>query len=327
MLVSVVIPNYNLAPYLRLAVESALAQSYHPLEVVVVDDGSTDDSPATIADLVDAGRVRLVRRENGGVAAARNTGVAHSAGDYLLFLDSDDTIAPTLVERLAALVDATDPYIIAYCSFMKIDVAGAPLTSNNAGWPVRRAQEANLLPQLLVRNYIQLNGVLLSRRLLHAIGGFDPRHLCEDYDLLLRLFCAGARARFLDEPLACYRQRPGSLSTDRAAMEASAAAVRREVVERYPREVNAAVLALVEEVEWIGCRAEEWYVATERSVEEYVRSLREVLAARERELEEAKAYIAALEASRREAETYARALEAELRVARVGSGQGDDADA
>src|SRR4051794_10354756 len=86
--VSVIVPAYNYERYLSLAIESALAQTHSPLEVIVVDDGSTDDTPRVLAAYGD--RIRAIRQPNQGAGAARNTGIAASRGDYLAFLDSDD---------------------------------------------------------------------------------------------------------------------------------------------------------------------------------------------------------------------------------------------
>src|SRR5205085_8851297 len=91
-LVSIVVTNYNYARYLERAVDSALRQTYRPLEVIVVDDGSTDESRTVIAGYGD--RVRPVLRSNGGNAAAYNSGFAASRGDILLFLDADDALYP-----------------------------------------------------------------------------------------------------------------------------------------------------------------------------------------------------------------------------------------
>jgi glycosyltransferase involved in cell wall biosynthesis len=241
-LVSIVIPNYNGAPFLRLAVASALAQSYHPLEVVVVDDGSTDDSVATIADLVDAGRVLLVRKENGGVAAARNTGVAHSAGDYLVFLDCDDELAPQMVERLVALVAPDDPAVFAYCDYVNVDVDGRELEDNRPLSAYRTRMEGDLLAQLLVGAFLLPVCVLISRRLLTAAGGFDSRFsAADDYYLWLRASCCGGVARYLSEPLARYRRRPGSQSEDRERMQQLERAVLSAVAAEYPERVAATV--------------------------------------------------------------------------------------
>jgi hypothetical protein len=104
MLVSILINSYNYANYLGAAIDSALAQTWQPLEVVVVDDGSTDDSWSVIERY--GGRIRAIRQSNSGQGAAYNTGFAASRGEWVLFLDSDDVLDPDAVQRFVALAAA-----------------------------------------------------------------------------------------------------------------------------------------------------------------------------------------------------------------------------
>ncbi|MEN9935003.1 MAG: hypothetical protein RLZZ387_1582 [Chloroflexota bacterium] len=317
-LVSIVMPHYNGAPYLRIALESALAQTYRPLEVVMVDDGSTDESLATVADLIDAGRVRLVRQENGGVAAARNACVAHSAGEYLVFLDNDDVLAPTMVERLMTLVDRADPAVFAYCDYVRIDTAGEKLPDSRSLRGARTKMEGNLLAPLLLGAFLLPVCVLMSRQLIAAAGGvrlrFSP---IDDYDLWLCASCHGGVARYLDEPLAFYRQRPGSQSTNQELMLRRERELLRAIAADYPVQVAAAMPDVL--WEFRDSAAQLWRDGAERLAEatQYARSLEEALAARERELSEAARYARSLEVVAREAEAYAVSLEAELRAGRV----------
>jgi len=105
-LITVIVPAYNAAPYLQEAIDSALAQSHRPLEVIVVDDGSDDGTGEVARGYGD--RIRFTRQERGGNGAARNTGVALAAGEYLAFLDADDRYLPTKLERQLEALDA-DP--------------------------------------------------------------------------------------------------------------------------------------------------------------------------------------------------------------------------
>ena len=106
-LVSIIVPAYNQSHYLEAAVQSALAQTYADVEVIVVDDGSTDDTRAVAQRLTDS-RVRYVYQENRGLPAARNTGIRHARGSLLSFLDSDDLFLPDKVRLLLAAMEA-DP--------------------------------------------------------------------------------------------------------------------------------------------------------------------------------------------------------------------------
>ncbi|HET7528413.1 MAG TPA: glycosyltransferase family A protein, partial [Burkholderiaceae bacterium] len=123
MLVSIVVNNYNYARYLREAIDSALAQTWRPLEVVVVDDGSTDDSWALIRSYGD--RVHAVHQANGGQGSAFNTGLASSRGQWVLFLDSDDVLDADAVQRMMQLATADVAKVQGYLRL--IDATGEPL--------------------------------------------------------------------------------------------------------------------------------------------------------------------------------------------------------
>jgi Glycosyl transferase family 2 len=123
MLVSIIINNYNYARYLATAIDSALAQTWHPLEVIVVDDGSTDDSWAVIERYGD--RVHAIRQANGGQGAAYNAGFAASRGEWVLFLDSDDVLDVGAVARM--LSNASDEVVKVQGYLRRIDADGQPL--------------------------------------------------------------------------------------------------------------------------------------------------------------------------------------------------------
>lgn len=119
-MISVIIPVYNAASYLEACLDSVLAQSHTDLEILLINDGSTDESPAICRRYAQAdARIRLIEQENGGVSRARNTGLSHAAGDYITFVDSDDRIAPDYVERLytAACTYGAD---IACCNLLEL---------------------------------------------------------------------------------------------------------------------------------------------------------------------------------------------------------------
>ena len=103
---SVVIPLYNKAPYVKKALESVFAQTFRDFELIVVDDGSTDDSLNVAKEVLDASGIyhQLIHQDNAGVSTARNNGVASSNGDYICFLDADDWWAPNFLERMDWLI-------------------------------------------------------------------------------------------------------------------------------------------------------------------------------------------------------------------------------
>lgn len=175
--VSVVIATWNRSHSVREAIASAQAQTLGDLEVIVVDDGSDDDTGAVLAGITHFDdRVRYVRRERGGVCRARNAGLAEARGDYVAFLDSDNTWRP---EFLSSMVDAMNRG--------QWDLAHAALQMVRDDKITYRAVEGSRA-SLLLGNYIDLNVLLVRRDLLNRIGGFDESlRRAVDYDLILRL--------------------------------------------------------------------------------------------------------------------------------------------
>ena len=128
-LVSVVIDNYNYARYLGEAIDSALGQTYEPVEVIVVDDGSTDGSGAVLDGYGD--RIRAFRRPNGGQASAMNFGLAQARGEVFIMLDADDTLAPDVVERAVRLMAADPSCVRVQWRLETVDPDGRPLGRRN----------------------------------------------------------------------------------------------------------------------------------------------------------------------------------------------------
>lgn len=179
-LVSVVIPCYAQAHYLGDAIDSVLKQTYSPVEVVVVDDGSPDDVGEVAARYSD---VRLVTQSNGGLSAARNVGVSAAQGDYLVFLDADDLLAPAgIAAGMRALLDR-DEAALAFGRHDRFSADGSPVLST---YPVL---EGDAYEALLRGNVIGgIASAVMRREIFDDVGGFDPEiAAAEDYDLYLRI--------------------------------------------------------------------------------------------------------------------------------------------
>jgi len=199
-LVSVVIPAYNQGPFVRDAVLSALEQTYHPREVIVVDDGSTDDTAVQLAPYAE--RVRIIRQENSGLSAARNTGIRHSSGEWIALLDADDVWHRQKLEvQLAAVRGREDVALVGSSRASSLtNLADSPLPSPK-------------IYELIVRDFVLSSrtgpsGALIRRRCLDAVGFFDESlRSVEDRDMWLRL-----AARFpcvlVDSPCWWYRIHP-----------------------------------------------------------------------------------------------------------------------
>lgn len=207
---SVVVPAYEAAAFVASAVESALAQTLAPHEVIVSDDGSTDALAEALAPF--GHRVTLVPGAHGGPAAARNRALLAATGDFVAALDADDAYHPERLEALHALaVHRPDLDIVATDATLEVDGAGAGRFNQSTPFPVDRQREA-----ILRACFVCAPAVRRSR--LIAIGGYDETLWSgEDWDALLRLVLAGSAAGLVDEPLYTYRLRPGSVTSERLA--------------------------------------------------------------------------------------------------------------
>jgi glycosyltransferase involved in cell wall biosynthesis len=208
MKISVVIPAYNAEQYIRTAIESCLSQTYAPIEIIVVDDGSTDGTAAEAESFPSP--VRVVRLpQNMGLSTARNRGVQASTGDWIAFLDADDWFFPDKLEHQRRCAMENEKASLIYTGFRIIAVDG----SETAG---RFFSPCELLPMLRYRNRLNVSSVLMRRDIFDALGGFDPKlRAAEDWDLWLRVAARYSVEVFAaaPEPLVVYRRVPGSLGS------------------------------------------------------------------------------------------------------------------
>jgi glycosyltransferase involved in cell wall biosynthesis len=226
MTLGVVVITYNRTALLAQALESVLRQTRPADALLVVDDGSTESTAALQQRVGDA--VRWHRQENAGPSVARNTGLALSTTDTLLFLDDDDLLEPTALERLEAALVATPDAVLAYCRTRLIAEEGTVLEDL---WPKQDA-EGDVWDLLVQENFICMGAALVRRAALVAENGWlTTMRRNEDWDLWLRLAEKGTFAR-VREPLFSYRIRAGTLSHDRIAMADDAVRVLERQWER-----------------------------------------------------------------------------------------------
>ena len=230
---SVVVPAYNAADTIESALQSVLAQTRDDFEIVVVDDGSSDDT-ASVVHSLDDGRITLVTQENGGTAVALNTAIAESRGALISILGADDLFLPTYLEVMGrTLADAPNAGF-AYCDAWMFDrrlhkVSRATASALQRPPIPTPPDSAAFLRELLRRNFV-FGLATVRRSALDAIGGFRP-HLrnCQDYEIWLRLVANG----FLGVPapglLAVYRRMPGTKTISVSARLVDSATARREV--------------------------------------------------------------------------------------------------
>jgi glycosyltransferase involved in cell wall biosynthesis len=196
-------------------VESALRQTRRAEEVVVVDDGSTDETAEVLAPYGD--RVRLVRQPNRGVASARNTGVAETSGELLAFLDADDEWLPRKLERQVERIEQERDCGLVHCGVEEIDDDGRRLGVRADGI------EGRVAGRLLRFDGASILGggsaALIPRSVFDQVGGFDPElSTSADWDLYYRI-AIGHTVAFVDDVLVRYRVHPGAMHTNIDVME------------------------------------------------------------------------------------------------------------
>jgi glycosyltransferase involved in cell wall biosynthesis len=252
-LVSVVIPAFNAADTIVETLVSVSQQTYRNLDIIVVDDGSTDDtSGLVLAHSRRDSRVRLVRKANGGVASARNEGIRSGRGTFVAFVDADDLWHPTkIAKQMPVLLAGGTAMALVYSPFRVIDTQGHVLTSplrfGANGWVLYRHFHVNLIG----------NGssILVRRDVLDEVGGYDPRlraagaEGCEDLLLQLRI---AARYQFGEVPeyLVGYRRRPDSMSSNVDQMLRSGALAMRIALAECGGLPHLSASAILNRYEW-----------------------------------------------------------------------------
>ncbi|MBD2578570.1 glycosyltransferase [Oscillatoria sp. FACHB-1406] len=218
MAVSVIIPAHNAAATLAETLESLLAQTYPHWEAIVVDDGSKDDTAAIAAQFAARdGRIRTKRQLQAGVCNARNTGILLAQYDWLLFLDSDDWLAPEQLEKMTQKLRENPDLDGIHCGWARVTPDGQEI--GESYWH----QADNLFPALAQTCAFTIHACVIRRSLVETVGGFDPSfRTCEDWDMWQRLARVGARFDRLPEVLVYYRMRPDSASIDAFQMFADA---------------------------------------------------------------------------------------------------------
>jgi len=210
--ISIIIPCYNRERFVAEALESAFGQGYPRLEVIVVDDGSTDGSADTVGRFPEA---RLIRQRNCGVSGARNNGLKVSRGALIVFLDSDDRLAPRALSQAASMFDADPSLAMAFGGNRIIDENGKPVGVNVQ--PARRFDYWDVLEGMTPSP----SQCMFRRTALEAAGGFDPAiSLSEDWDLYLRLARIGGIVCH-GRIVADYRTHPGQTRVPAKALRSA----------------------------------------------------------------------------------------------------------
>jgi glycosyltransferase involved in cell wall biosynthesis len=243
-LVSVIIPVYNRAHTLPATLQSVQAQTWRPLEIVAIDDGSTDDSLALLRDFAAASDIPLQLRTRGnrGVTASRNEGLGLARGEFIAFVDSDDLWSPDKIERQMGLLSARPEIGLCHTGVEQIDEHARPLQRYLDPDPACRGRW--LLAQI-ESNHIQTSSVLMRREVFESTGRFDESlRACEDWDYWIRV-ASRHGIEFLPEHLTQMRQHAVRLSRDVELMRTSHFAV-LDKLDRHPAMGDPALRAAVD---------------------------------------------------------------------------------
>ena len=237
-LVSVVIPTFNYGRFLQRAIDSVLAQTYSPLECIVVDDGSTDETAQVLSRYGD--RVQAIRQANLGVSRARNTGIRASRGDFVALLDADDAWAPAKIASQVEMLLADPELGVVGCASELVGDGGPPRA-------VRVRQVPRDLPDRLRRLATReawvegsCSGAMVPRRVLDEVGLFDEAlQAGEDWDLWLRIAARHRVGNVTSAALVSISRHGTGTCRNVEKMEYGQWTVYRSAVERWPELLDA----------------------------------------------------------------------------------------
>ncbi len=212
--VSVIIPSFNGRAYIEEAVRSAVNQTYKNTEIIVIDDGSTDDTREIIQNIQkEHPHITYLYQENAGLSAARNTGIKNASGEYIALLDSDDMFLPEKLEKQVAYLQKHPECDVVYCGIWHF-YEHTPHEMHDLQYQYYSKEQ--VLPQLLKKNFINPLSIVARKNVFEKYGAFDLSFKkSEDWECWLRWAYAGVRIHFIAEKLAKYRMRTSSLSYSR----------------------------------------------------------------------------------------------------------------
>ncbi len=217
--ISVIVPVYRVEKYLRQCVESIRAQTFRQLEIILVDDGSPDGCPALCDELAqEDARIRVIHQKNGGVSAARNTGINAAEGGCIAFVDSDDFIAPEMYEILYRELKQNSADV-AVCSYQEVTEQGTPSVHEKAG-QMQKAEMSGLefvyaLAKHNTGPYVLPTNKLYRKEVFSSVR-YPEGKLYEDMLIFMPLFSPCEKVVVCPQVLYFYRKRPGSTTTRKA---------------------------------------------------------------------------------------------------------------
>jgi glycosyltransferase involved in cell wall biosynthesis len=246
---TVIVPAYNAAGTIEQAVASVRAQTDPRFELIAVDDGSTDATPGLLRRMADEDqRIRVIRQDNAGPSAARETALGGASGTYLTFLDSDDLLMPSYLQAMAETLDRDAEIGLAHARAWVLDEAAGAGRVRRAVWPppgyVTGSEDDPADPVVALASGNYVGAVQTARRsAVERAGGLDAGlDQAEDYDLWVRIAIAGFRIVSAPGTLVVMRNRAGSLSKDQLELARGVRAVCERIISVYevPDEARAA---------------------------------------------------------------------------------------
>lgn len=240
-LVSVVIPAYNAAPYIKETLESVFSQTYRHFEVIVVNDGSPDT--AIFEEILQPYRVAItyIKQENHGISSARNTGLRATKGHFISFLDADDIWMPDYLEQQVSFLLNNPERQLVYCN---AEFFGANIPPGEFYMDVCPSEGEADTAALISKRCTVFTSITAHKDALSAIGFNESLRLCEDLDCWLRFTAAGYRIGYQRKVLVRYRRHSASLSANTEQMTESNIQVMKNTLNLFSPESNEAALLL-----------------------------------------------------------------------------------
>lgn len=234
MLISIITPTYNREAFLPAAIESVLAQSYKEFELIIVDDGSTDNSRELINTYAEKdSRVRYLYQENQRQSVARNYALSIAKGDFICFLDSDNYWPHDKLEKSLKAFEQYPDADIVYGDCITIDEQGSELHRNNM-----RRYSGKIAALLLKDNFVSMNTTMTRRKCFNEMGGMSgKRRVADDYDLWLK-FSARYRFQYIPDFLAYYRVMENQISSNKKLRFETNENIILDFLAAYPDVVN-----------------------------------------------------------------------------------------
>lgn len=228
-LVSIITPTYNRRDFIVDAIESVIAQTYSDWELLIVDDGSTDDTKDLITPYLQDPRISYTYQSNHGQAYARQQALKSAKGQYVAFLDSDNLWLPERLEKEIVQLDANPDIDVCYGDLITIDEQGNELSRENM-----KRYSGDIAPLMIRQNFVSMNTTLIRKEAIERVGGFRSSVARgDDYDLYLRM-SAESKFLYIKEYLAKYRVMENQISSNKEARFTSDFEIINHFIRNYP---------------------------------------------------------------------------------------------